>query len=161
MNGSLILFPHGLFLADIEALMREAERQEAIHPANKGEIEVAIKIKLFYEQQVFRSIRLSNWVFESAEQFAEQYALDCFRQLKLSGKEVYEAQQRLLDINDRVSTFMAQGAIAGASKKAGQIDLAKASDFYDLLELESLDESARAEADRLCEAALEQEDLHL
>ena len=161
MSSSLVFYPHGLFLADFEEMLGEAQRQEKKDPSNAGEFATAMKMKLFYQQQVFPAIRTSKWVFESAEEFADKYALDCFRQLKLSGKEIYEAQKRLHLVNDRVKSFLTKPAIANALADTGRIKLQKASDFYMLIDIGSLSNDMKKEADNLLEDAVEQEDLHM
>jgi hypothetical protein len=161
MSSSLVLYPHGLFLADFEEMMREAQRQEKKDSSNAGEFAAAMKMKLFYEHHVFPAIRSSKWVFESAEEFAEKYALDCFRQLKLSGKEIYEAQKRLHSINNRVRSFLANPACINNMANPSHITLSKASDFSILIDLGSLSNDLRKEAAILLEDAIEQEDLHM
>ena len=161
MSSSLVLWPHALFLADFEAVIQEAVRQERINPSNKGEVAIALKLKLFFEHQVFPRIRSDDWVFTAAEDFADNYSLDCFRQLKLGGRETYEAQKQLHQIKSRVIDFFVRAGLAGGAPQAGKVDLNKASDFYSYVDQGLLSAGMRAEARQLHAAATEQEDLGL
>jgi hypothetical protein len=160
-RSSLILYPHGLFFAEFEALLKDAKRQEKIHTANKGEIAHALKIKLFIEKQVIPAIKDDDWVFEGAKEFVERYVNDCFRQLKLGGREAYASQKRLHELNNNIIDFLARMSRAGLVSQDELIDLTKASDFIDLVDLNQLDGKAKKEVESLYSEAVEQEDLHL
>ena len=158
MKNSLKLLPHGLFLMDFEMLFREAERQEQIHSANQGEVTIAMKIKVLFENQIIPLISQSNWVFDAAETFATLYAADCFRLLRLSGREVYSAQRELHEINRRVTEFVSSAGLTGAAPTEGNIELAKASDFADQVDFAALSREMRTEGNLLVRDALDQEE---
>lgn len=115
----------------------------------------------FFDRHVMRLVRDNNWVFEAAQIFAQDYALDCFRYLKLGGKEIYSTQKKLAEINERVNTLLEQFTLSDAVPEASKIHLAKASDFLSLVDTSKLDENSIKEAKRLYEEAIDNEDLQV
>lgn len=100
-------------------------------------------------------------MFEAALKFASDYAIDCFHFLKLSGQEAYNTQKNLLEINEKVVDFLARAYQAGAAPLAGTINVPKASDFLELVELDKLAPEMHSEAMTLHEEARDHEILQL
>jgi hypothetical protein len=140
------VWPHQFFRLDFDQMLKEGERQERIHTANKGEYALVQAMHAYFATNVLPLILNNDWVYDAASTFASRSAMDCFRYLRLGGQEVYETQKRLLDINKKVVDLLARAHLEGAAPLAGRIDLPKASDFFDLLDLEKLSEERRAAA---------------
>lgn len=157
----LIVNPEGMFRLDFDAILDGARRQEAIHPSNKGEYGIASTVHFFFDSHVLRLIRRNEWVFESARVFAEEYSIDCFRYLRTASVEIYREQKKFKSINDKVKALVDRIAEEGAIKTTGTINLVKASDFYEVVDVIKLDINIRMEAQLLHEEAMEQEDTHV
>ena len=131
----LTVNPEGMFRLDFDAILDGARRQETIQPSNKGEYAIASTAHFFFDSHVLRLIRKNEWVFESARVFAEEYSNDCFRYLRTASVEIYRVQKKLKSINDRVKALVDRIAEEGAIKTTGTLNLVKASDFYEVVEL--------------------------
>ncbi|MGD8753279.1 MAG: hypothetical protein PVG14_17730 [Anaerolineales bacterium] len=157
----MIVYPHGLFRTDFEKIIKDAERQERIHPANTGEKKLVLGMRSFFDWHVIRLVKEDDWVYEAALEFAQYYAMDCFRYLKLGGRGIYTIQKRLHELNEQITDIITKAAKAGAIPVEGQINLTKGSDFLSLINLDKLDEDMIREVEELHEKTLEQEDLQL
>jgi len=155
------VWPHEFFRLDFDAMLEEGKRQEAIHAANKGEHALTKRLHSFFADTVIALIISDDWVFEAASKFASDYAIDCFRAWRLTGQEVYGIQTQKLAIDERVVDFLARAHLEGAMPKPPTIDLPKASDFINLLELHKLSKQRRTEADTLYEETTDHEALQL
>ena len=157
----LIVNPEEMFRLDFGAILDGARRQETIHPSNKGEYAIASTAHFFFDSHVLRLIRNNEWVFESARIFAEEYSNDCFLYLRTASIEIYRVQKDLVTINDRVKALVDRIAEEGAIKTTGTLDLVKASDFLEVVDVDLLDMNIRREAQLLHEEAMEQEETHV
>jgi hypothetical protein len=157
----LIVYPEGLFRADFDVLLDDAKRQEEAHPANKGERGIAAAIHTFFDLHAMRLVRHDEWVYEAAKRFVTEYAIDCFRHLRLGGAETYPVQKRLWELNTKTVDLLARAGLAGAAPQAGQVDLAKASDFITLIDFQKAPSSLRVEAESLHSQLVEHEDLQM
>lgn len=155
------VWPHQFFRLDFDQMLKEGERQEQIHTANKGEYALVQTMHAYFAHDVLPLILNNDWVYDAASAFALDFAMDCFRYLRLGGQEVYETQKRLLGTNERVVDLLAQACLEGAAPLAGTIDLPKASDFLDLLDLEKLGEERRAAAVALYDEARDHESMQV
>ncbi len=153
--------PHEFFRLDFDKMLDEGKRQETIHPANSGEESLVKQMHEYFDTEVLPLIAEDNWVYEAAYEFATLYAQDCFRLLQLAGQEAFRTQTRLLELNDKVTDFLARAYLAGAAPSAGRVDLAKASDFHSLLLVQRLSREMRLESRTLLEQATEHESLQL
>ncbi len=153
--------PHKFFRLDFDQMLEEGKRQENIHTANVGEYNLVRGMHAFFDSEVLPYILNNDWVYEAASTFASDYAIDCFHFLKLSGQEAYNAQKNLLEINKKVVDFLARAYHAGAAPSAGTVDLPKASNFLDLVEVDKLSPEMRSEATVLHEQAKDHEFLQL
>jgi len=153
--------PHEFFRLDFDQILEEGRRQEGIHSANKGEYDIVKEMHEYFACEVLPRVVQDDYVFEAATRFATDYAVECFRYLRLGGQEVYRTQQRLHETNDRVVAFLAWAYDAGFAPSAARIDLPKASDFIDLVDTDRLDASKRAQASALHKEARDHEDLQL
>jgi hypothetical protein len=161
MNLKILVFPHQAFRLDFDQIIMEGKRQEEIHSANKGEYAVVMGMHKCFSLNILPCILQNDWVYEAAKTFATEHVDSCLRFLRLGGQEVYRTQQELHDINGRVVEFLTQAYHKGFAPSAGIVDLAKASDFIDLIEIGRLDPEKRAEALALQKEAKEHEDLQL
>jgi hypothetical protein len=156
-----IVQPHEFFRLDFDAMLEEGKRQERIHPANEGEADLIQAMHAYLHQEVFPLIADDDCVYEAASRFATEYALVCFRSLQLTNKEIYDSQKQLHDLNERVIDFLARARLEGAAPLAGEVDLPKASDFTDLVDLDGLPSGMQKEAMELLEEAKDHEILQL
>lgn len=157
----LTVYPEGLFRLDFDVLLDDARRQEEDHPSNIGEYGVASIIHHFFDLHVMRLIKHDDWVFAAANRFVKEFAMDCFRHLRLGGSEIYPIQRRLRELNSQAVDILARAELAGALSQAGVVDLAKASDFISLLDLSKLPASLRNEAKEFYTNLVEHEDLQM
>jgi hypothetical protein len=153
--------PHEFFRLDFDQMLEEGKRQEEVNPVNRGEYDLVRSMHTYFDSEVLPLILSDDWMFEAASEFVSAYAADCFHFLKLSGQEAYNMQKNLLRINDEIVDFLARAHLSGAAPLAGSIDLPKASDFLDLIELDKLAPEARAKAMTLYEEARDHEILQL
>lgn len=152
---------HQFFRIEFKQILEDSRRQEKIHPANKGEYAIARGMLAYFDTVVLPLILSNEWVFEAAERFASEFAPDCFQWRKVSGEEAHRTQIALRDLNEKTITFLVQAFLDGNAPRAGEVDLAKASDFFELLDLESLSETRLAEAVALRQKAEEHEALQV
>lgn len=155
------VWPHEFFRLDFDQMLEEGKRQEKIHTANAGEYNLVQGMHTYFDGDVLPLILSDDWVYEAASKFASDYAIDCFDFLKLSGQEAYNAQKNLRGLKKKAVDFLARAYHAGAAPLAGTIDLPKASDFLDLVEVDRLSPEMRSEAAVLHEEAKDHEILQL
>jgi hypothetical protein len=155
------VWPHEFFRLDFDQMLEEGKRQEKIHTANAGEYNLVRSMHTYFDSEVLPSILNDDWVYEATSTFVSDYAIDCFHFLKLSGQEAFNAQKNLLELNEKVVDFLARAYHADAAPSAGIIDLPKASDFLDLVEVDRLSLEMRSEAETLYEQAKDHEFLQL
>jgi len=155
------VWPHEFFRLDFDQMLEEAKRQERIHTANAGEYNLVRSMHAYFDGEVLPSILQNDWVYEAASTFVSDYAIDCFHLLKLSGQEAYNVQKNLLELNEKVMDFLVRVHRADAAPLAGTIDLSKASDFLNLVEIGRLSPEMRSEAETLHEQAKDHEFLQL
>jgi len=155
------VWPHEFFRLDFDQMLEEGKRQKQIDTANAGEYNLVRSMHAYFESEVLPAIVNDDWVYEAASTFASDYAMDCFDCLKLDGQEVYNTQKNLLALNEKVADFLGRAYLAGAAPLAGTIDLPKASDFLDLIQIGRLSPGMRSEAEILHEQAKDHEFLQL
>nr|MBN1228645.1 hypothetical protein [Anaerolineae bacterium] len=155
------VWPHEFFRLDFDQMLEVGRHQEKIHTANTGEYNTVKDIHTYFASDVLPSILNDDWVFAAATTFVSDYATDCFHLLKLSGQEAYNAQKSLMSLNSKVVDFLARASLANAAPSAGSVDLIKASDFFNLLEVGKLSPEMRSEAENLHEQAQDHEYLQL
>jgi hypothetical protein len=120
------VLPHEAFRLDFNMIVAEGKRQEEIHSANVGEFALVQNMHACFDSEILPRIVQNDWVFEAAARFANEYAGDCFRYLRLGGQEVYRTQLQLHDINSRVTEFLVEAYRSGIAPQAVSIDIAKA-----------------------------------
>lgn len=155
------VWPHEFFRLDFDQMLDEGKRQEKIHSANVGEYSLVRGMHTFFDIDVLPSILNDDWVYEAASTFASDYAVNYFHYLKLSGQESYRTQKNLQELNEKVVDFLARAYHAGAAPLADTIDLTKASDFPNLVEIDRLSPEMRSEAPALHEEVRDHEILQL
>jgi hypothetical protein len=155
------VWPHEFFRLDFDQMLEEGRRQEEIHTANRGEYITVQNMHAYFDGEVLPLILSNDWVFDAATRFATDYAIDCLHFLKLSGREAYDTQKHLLEINRRVVDILSRAYHAGAAPQAGTVDLPKASDFLNLMELDNVTPEMRSEAVALYEEVTDHEILQL
>jgi len=155
------VWPHEFFRIDFDQMLEEGKRQERVDAANRGEYAIVKNMHAYFDKEVLPLILRDDWVFEAAERFASDFALDCFQHLKVSGRESYETQKALLEIKEKITDFLARAYLDGSAPRAGKVDLVKASDFFELLNLDSLTKAELAEAVELRQQAEEHEALQV
>lgn len=153
------VLPHEYFRLDFDQMLEEGKRQEQIHSANQGEYSLVKDMHTYFAKKVLPLIIHNDWVFEAASDFASDYAIDCFHYLRLGGQEIYNTQQRLLQINEQIVDFLARASIAGYASVTE--DLVKASDFIRYVEVDKLSKEMQSKAKELLELAKDHELLQL
>jgi hypothetical protein len=155
------LYPHQIFKLDFYQLRDEATRQERIHSANRGEIDIALGVFDFFATDICPHIERDKWVFESARIFADAYVAQYFQALRLSGEQAVRYQLQLHKANDVVRETLAHFAAQGKAPKAGRVDLVKGSDFVDLILLDRLGEGDRQRVESLYRRVTQHEELQM
>lgn len=155
------IWPHELFRMDFDQIMEEGKRQEKIYSGNIGEASIVKEMHTFFSEDVLQVILADDRVYEASERFAGEYAKDCFRNLLLGGKEIYNTQQKLLEIKERVVDFLARAEIAGLASLDGTSQLTKSSDFIQLLKFGEMNGKLQKRALKLADKAKEHEDLQV
>jgi len=162
--------PPQIFRRDFDMILIEAKRQEQLHPANKGEYDLAKELHVYFDQVVVPLIKNDPWVFEAASRFASEYVLDCFRCWRLGNEEIVKQQQRLHDQQRIIKDLLARAYRAGGvtsqtraslERATQQLLAVKGSDLLDLLDLSKLSRKMQAEAHRLVAEARDHEPLQL
>jgi len=153
------VLPHEFFRIDFDTMLEAAKRQEEIDSRNRGEYTIAKSIHAYFDGKVLPVIASDNWVFEAAQRFASEFAIDCFKYLRLGSSEVYNTQKSLQEINTRVKELITQANGLGAVSEKGTLSLAKASDFYAILDHNRLNKTMRDEALALYKQAQDEESL--
>ncbi len=155
------VYPHEFFRLDFEQILVEARRQETIHPANKGEYTIAKKIYDYFDSDVFSLVAQNDWVYDAASRFASDYAIECFHHMRLAGERTFKTQTRLQKLNSKVEEFIARAFHEGAAPQAIEIELVKASDFLEIVQLSKLPAKMRSEAQNLHEEVVDHEALQM
>lgn len=155
------VWPHEFFRLDFDQMLEEGKRQEAIHTSNAGEHNLVRSMHAYFVSDVLPLLLSDDWVYEAASRFASEYAIDCFHFLKLGGQEACNTQKNLLGLNKKIVNFLARAYHADAAPLAATIDLPKASDFLNLVEVDRLSPEMRSEAASLHEETLDHEILQL
>lgn len=155
------VLPHEFFRLDFDQILEEGKRQEEINKGNVGEYELVKKMHSYFDNEVLPLIQSNDWIFEAAQRFVSEYAMECFTFLRLSGKEVFNTQKNLLKTNERTIDFLARAHLSGAAPLAGTIDLPKASDFLTLVKRDKLSPAMYSEAMTLYEDTKDHELLQL
>jgi hypothetical protein len=153
------VLPHEFFRIDFDTMLEAAKRQEEIDSRNRGEYAIAKGIHAYFDGKVLPVIASDNWVFEAAQRFASEFAIDCFKYLRLGNSEVYNAQESLLEINTRVKELITQANVLGAVRATEALSLTEASDFYAILDHNRLNKTMRNEAMALYKQAQDKESL--
>ncbi|MCB8976968.1 MAG: hypothetical protein H6657_06020 [Ardenticatenaceae bacterium] len=153
--------PHQLFRFDFDQILEEGKRQEEIDLVNGGEFALVKNLHHFFSVEVLPLILTNDWVFEGANSFASEYVDDCFRNLRLSGEEIYKTQQKLVKIKELVSEFLARAKLVDAVSFDGIIRLTKSSDFISFVHLDKLEPRVQRFALQLFEKAKDHEELQL
>jgi hypothetical protein len=153
------VLPHEFFRIDFDAMLEAAKRQEEIDSRNTGEYAIAKGIHTYFDRKVLSVIASDNWVFEAAQRFASEFAIDCLKYLRLANSEVYNVRKNLLEMKMRVKELITQASGLGAVKATGTFSLAKASDFYAILDHDLLNKTMRNKAMALYEQAQDEESL--
>ena len=105
--------PHKFFREDFDQLVVEGKRQEYLLTVNAGEHDLVKNMYEFFDATVLPLIISDDWVFEAANRFATEYAMDCFRLLRSTGAEVYQAQKSLMDIKNEVQKIISDAKATG------------------------------------------------
>jgi hypothetical protein len=156
-------FPHQFFQAEYSKMLDDAFRQERIHPANVGELEI---VKGFFDYLETVAIPLmlgDDWIFEAVRQFASEYVTDCFDAWERTGALATKAHKEKDALDKEVGDFVKVAVRYHAMDKPkdGQLFLHKASDFYEKLRLSFLPAKERGRAKALYHKALDFERRYL
>lgn len=154
-------WPHEFFRIDFDTIVEQGKRQEEIHPANQGEHAFVREMRGYFARDILPLIAADDRVYGAAMTFAPDYAVYCFRCLRLGGREVSRSQRELHELHREVEGFIREDPGRLGAGPRGTINLTKASDFIKLLDLRSLEATARARATELLDQAKEQEALLL
>jgi hypothetical protein len=154
--------PHEFFRLDFDQLVEEGKRQEYLLTANAGEHNLVKNMHEFFANTVLPLIISDDWVFEAANRFATEYAMDCIRLLRLSGTEVYQAQQNLMKIKGEVIDIIEDAKSCGYIVPfRGRRELEKASDFITLLQINQMPKSWEDRVSDLHNRAIDREEMHV
>lgn len=154
--------PHELFRLDFDQLVEEGKRQEYLLTVNAGELALVKNMHEFFSNTVLPLIVSDDWVFEAANRFATEYAMDCFRLLRSTGIELFQAQQSLMDIKNEVQKIISDAKASGYLVKfRGTKELEKASDFITLLKIKYMSKSWKDKTNDLHSRAVDREDMHV
>lgn len=156
-----MVYPHEFFRRDFDNIIEEARRQERIDANIIGELSVAQEMHAFFVNDVLPLILNDDFVYEAAEKFATQYAMDCFRHYRLGGREVSRIQRQNVAIKDRVTNIWALAAVSGYASKDNMADLVKMSDFIKELSLDNMSPTSKRLILELAEDARDHEDLQV
>ena len=65
------VWPHQFFRLDFDQILKEGERQEQIHTANKGEYALVRNMHAYFSNDVLPLIVGNDWVFDAAGREAD------------------------------------------------------------------------------------------
>lgn len=154
--------PHEFFRLDFDQMVEEGKRQQYLLTANKGEHELIKNMHEFFANIVLPLIISNDWVFDAANRFANEYASECFRLLRLTGLEVFQAQQSLLDIKIEVQEIIKDAKASGYIVPfRGKKELEKASDFITLLQTEKMPMTWKERVNNLHARVVDREEMHV
>jgi len=105
--------PHGFFRLDFDQILEEGRRQESMLAVNKGEFVLVKNMHSFFRTDVLPRILDNDWVYEAALLFAQKYALESFRYLRVGGSEVFSTQQRLVKLKTEITGLLREAGITG------------------------------------------------
>ncbi len=140
--------PHEYFRLDFDQILEEGKQQEELLAVNKGEFVLVKNIHGFFDTSVLPLINSNQWVWDAADQFAKEYALDCIHDQRLTGRELYENNQKLLKLKDEIYDIVARIKLAGYIDSFGSNDLDKMSDFINLIPINRIPLQIRAQVDK-------------
>ena len=152
--------PHELFLLDFNQLVEEGKRQEDLLKANTGESGLCKDMHVFFDSIVLPLIISDDWVFDAANRFAAEYAMDCFRLLRLTGTEVYNAQQSLIQIKREILQIIEDAKSAGYMIPFNG-ELEKASDFIALMQINRMPKKWSDRVNDLYRRTTDREEMHV
>ncbi len=154
--------PHELFRLDFDQMVEEGKRQEDLLTTNMGELALVKKMHSFFSDTVLPLIISDDWVFEATMRFATEYAIDCIRVLRLTGSEVYQAQQNLMELKIEVQEIINDAKGSGyLIPLTGRKELEKASDFKSLLKINRMSKRWKTRVGDLHSRIVDREDLHV
>lgn len=134
-------------------MLLEALRQENIHPANAGELAIVEGFFDYIDQVAVPLMMEDEWVFGAVEQFAKEYATDCFDSWERTGTQATKARIEKEALDERVIDFVARAAVhyraIDVPTSGDKLFLHKASDFYEKLRLRNLPAKERGRAKKL------------
>lgn len=156
-----VIRPHEFFKLDFDQIIEEGRRQEELLSANKGEFAFVKNMHTFFSTEVLPRVLQDTWVYEAAERFASQYAMDCFNLLRLTGDEIYRTQQRKLQLNNEVIDTLVRAKSAGAVPEFKSLELEKTSDFKKLILIDRLSKKGRDKVESLYLQTVDHERLHV
>ncbi|MBC8503634.1 MAG: hypothetical protein H8D34_02180 [Chloroflexi bacterium] len=154
--------PHEFFRLDFDQMVEEGKRQEELLAINMGELALVKKMHGFFSDTVLPLIISDDWVFEAAMRFATEYAIDCIRVLRLTGYEVYQAQQNLMELKTEVQEIINDAKGSGYLVPfTGRKELEKASDFISLLKINRMSRRWKTRVSDLHSRIVDREELHV
>ena len=156
------ILPHQFFRIDFDMMLGQANEQEEKDPVNKGEYAIVQSMHRYFCENVLPAIIRDDWVYDAASRFASEYAIECFRYLRLGADQIYQRQVRLLEIKEQVLDFIARVKAAGCMiPLSGSTRLSHLSDFLSVIDVGKLPDEMRREATSLREDAQDLEPLLL
>ena len=155
------VWPHEIFKADFDVLLDDAKRQEEINPENLGEFQIALKMHDYFVENALPLISNNDSIFAITQTFTDEYAIECFRFLRMTGPETFKTQMRFRELKQNVIKYIKKAKMMDALLITEQVALPKTSDFYHLLDTDKLTQEMHQEALELREEITEQEMLYL
>ncbi|MBN2499823.1 MAG: hypothetical protein JXB38_03585 [Anaerolineales bacterium] len=155
------LYAHEILKSDFYTIHEEAKRQENIDPRNKGEVEIAIGVFKFFNDTVIPLLISEPWVYNAALAFADQHIQNYFLSVRLLAEQSYKYQINLQETNKEVVNIVMKMTNEGKSQVAGEIHLAKASDFTKLILFEKLTPSEIQQVNDIYHRVLDQEQIQV
>ena len=153
--------PNEFFHLDFDQVVKEGLRQEILLSANMEEFKLVKSMHKFFDNTVLPLIINDDWVFEAANRFAAEYAIECIRLLRFTRIEVYQAQQKLLEIKTEIQEIIEDAKESGyIIPFRGRRELEKASDFIILLKVKKMPRNWRNRVDELYYRVMDQEEMH-
>jgi len=154
--------PHEFFRLDFDQMIEEGKRQEYLLTANAGELLLVENMYEFFSSIVLPLIISNDWVFDAANRFATEYAMECIRLLRLTGTEVYQAQQNLMELKIEVKKIIDDAKSAGyLIPFTGRKELQKASDFKTLLQINKMPKRWKDRVNDLHSRVVDREEMHV
>lgn len=159
------LYPHEIFRIEYSKMLFEALRQEKISPANKGEYAIVEGLFDYLNQTAIPLMMKDDWVFEAVEQFAKEYATDCFDVWERTSIQATRVRNEKDAIEKEVADFVNKAAInyraIDIPENNDPMFFDKASDFYEKLRLRNLPAKVLGRAKNLRRKAMDHERRYL